>query len=193
LRRAVFVDRDGVLNALVPDPVSGLPESPLEPELVTLMPGAARALQRLHDRGYVLVGVSNQPAAAKGVVSLEQLCEVQARVLELLGREGAELERFELCFHHPHGVDPELSAICDCRKPRPGMVLGAARALTLDLPASWLVGDTDDDVAAGAAAGCRTVLVENPGSGHKRHGIAQPDLRARDLSHASELILRAAG
>ena len=190
MRRAVFVDRDGVVNELVPDPVSGLPESPLDPEHVALIPGAAAALRRLHEAGYALVGVSNQPAAAKGVVGLGDLDRVQDRVLTLLEGEGVVPDAFRLCFHHPEGVVAELTRVCDCRKPASGMLVAAASELDLDLGRSWLVGDTDDDVSAGSAVGCRTVLIENPGSSHKRRDSAAPDARAPDLSGAAEVILR---
>jgi D-glycero-D-manno-heptose 1,7-bisphosphate phosphatase len=185
---AVFFDRDGVVNELVPDPVSGVPESPLDPTHVRLIPGAAAALRRLGDAGYVLAGVSNQPAAAKGVVTLDRLEEVQARVLELLGMEGVIPTAFRLCFHHPDGEVPELTGSCDCRKPAPGMLLDIAAELDLDLDASWMVGDTDGDVAAGRAAGCRTVLIDNPGGSHKRTGdVGAP--RVPDLAAAAELIV----
>jgi D-glycero-D-manno-heptose 1,7-bisphosphate phosphatase len=193
VRRAVFVDRDGVLNELVPDPVSDNPESPLAPDLVALIPDAAAALRRLRAAGYALVGISNQPAAAKGTVTLQQLERVQARVLELLASEDVELDGFELCFHHPDGIEPELSRPCDCRKPEPGMLLRAARALSLDCATSWVVGDTDDDVTAGRAAGCRTLLVENPGSAHKRLGRSHPYARVGSLAQAADFILRRAG
>jgi len=185
---AVFVDRDGVLNELVPDLQSGRPESPLDPEQVVLVPGAAAALRRLRDAGYVVVGVSNQPAAAKGSVEIEQLERVQARVLELLESAGAAPDAFRFCFHHPEGVVPELTRVCDCRKPAPGMLLDAAAELDLDLGASWMVGDTDADIAAGAAAGCRTILIENPGSAHKRRGDARPDVTVPDLAAAADLV-----
>lgn len=187
---AVFVDRDGVLNALVPDPVSGLPESPLDPEQVTLLPGAAAAIRRLRDAGYVVVGASNQPAAAKGVVEMRLLESVQARVLELLALDGAAPDDFRLCFHHPEGVIPELTRECGCRKPAPGMLLEAAEELELDLASSWMLGDTDNDVAAGAAAGCRTILIEHPSSAHKRGDVARPDASAPDLAAAVELVIR---
>jgi D-glycero-D-manno-heptose 1,7-bisphosphate phosphatase len=185
---AVFFDRDGVVNELVPDPISGLPESPLDPKQVRLIPGAAAALRRLQDAGYVLVGVSNQPAAAKGVVGLDRLRDVQERVLELLESEGVVPAAFKLCFHHPEGIVSELTRICDCRKPAPGMLLDAANDLEIDLGASWMIGDTDGDVAAGEAAGCRTVLIENPGSAHKRSGGTQA-AEARDLAAAAEIVL----
>jgi len=186
---AVFLDRDGVLNELVPRDDSGRQESPLDPRQVALVPGAAAAIQRLRSAGYVVVGVSNQPAAAKGTVDIKQLESVQARVLDLLERAGAAPDAFRLCFHHPDGVVPELTRVCDCRKPAPGMLLDAAAALDLDLNASWMIGDTDSDVAAGAAAGCRTILIENPGSAHKRSGDARPYATAIDLAAAADLVV----
>ena len=160
MRAAVFVDRDGVLNSLVPDPVSGKPESPLDPTQVRLIPGATAAIRQLREAGYVVVGVSNQPAAAKGLVEFDILEAVQARVLELLEKDGARPDSFRLCFHHPAGVVPGLTSQCACRKPAPGMLRDAAAELGLDLDASWMVGDTDTDVDAGEAAGCRTILGE---------------------------------
>lgn len=189
MNAAAFFDRDGVVNELVPDPESQLPESPLDPAQVVLMPGVVEALRRLRGAGYRLVGVSNQPAAAKGTVSLAILETIQERVLDLLRREGIEPDAFRVCFHHPAGTVPELARSCECRKPAPGMLLDAARELDLDLGSSWMIGDTDDDVAAGAAAGCRTVLVENPSSAHKRRGAAQPDVCAPDLASAVDRLL----
>jgi D-glycero-D-manno-heptose 1,7-bisphosphate phosphatase len=190
-RRAAFLDRDGVLNALVPDPVSGLGESPLRPADVRLLPGAATAARRLAERGFALVGVSNQPAAAKGKVSLEELRAVQERVLELLAAEGVGFDDFRLCLHHPDGVVEGLSGPCECRKPEPGMLLEAAAELDLDLAASWLIGDTDADVGAARAAGCRAAQVENPDSAHKRGGAATADVSAPDLTAAVAAIVGA--
>ena len=101
-------------------------------------------------------------------------------------------DAFRLCFHHPDGIVTGLTQACDCRKPAPGMLLDAAAELSLDLGGSWLVGDTDDDVSAGAAAGCRTLLIENPCSAHKRKGAARADGRVSDLAAAAEFILRTA-
>jgi D-glycero-D-manno-heptose 1,7-bisphosphate phosphatase len=189
-RRAVFVDRDGVINALVPDRLSGILESPLAVADVTLIDGAAAALRRLDGAGWVLVGVSNQPSAAKGAVSLDELHAIQARVLELLAAEGVRFDDFRLCLHHPDGVVDELRGVCDCRKPAPGMLIEAAFALDIELEASWMVGDTDTDVLAGRTAGCGTILVWNPDSAHKRGGDVSPDLMASDLAGAVAEILR---
>ncbi len=180
-RPAAFLDRDGVLNEGVPDTDSGALESPLAVEDVRLLPGVAAAMRRLAGAGFLLVCVSNQPAAAKGRATVEELLAVHERVSELLARAGARLDASYLCFHHPDGVVPELSGSCPCRKPAPGMLLDAADAVGLELGASWMIGDTDADVGAGAAAGCRTVLLEYPGSAHKRWGAARADLLAADL------------
>jgi histidinol-phosphate phosphatase family protein len=184
-----FLDRDGVLNEAVHDPDSGMLESPLTVDDVRLLPGAATAAGELAHAGYRLVCVSNQPAAAKGKASVQQLLAVHQRVLELLAHEGVQIDASRLCPHHPEGVVPELSGPCDCRKPAPGMLLDAARAFDVDLSASWMLGDTDADVVAGEAAGCRTVLIGYAGSAHKRLKSANPNLTAADLADAVAQLL----
>jgi D-glycero-D-manno-heptose 1,7-bisphosphate phosphatase len=191
VRPAVFFDRDGVVNQLTPDPHSGLPESPLDVSDVVLVPGAGAALAGLQRAGFAVVGISNQPAAAKETVTLATLEAVQERVLSLLDGESFRPDGFYLCFHHPDGTDAKLSGPCDCRKPAPGLLLRAAADLSLDLNSSWMIGDTDDDALAGRSAGCRCVLVENRGSAHKRRGGVEPDERAESLPVAAEAILRA--
>jgi D-glycero-D-manno-heptose 1,7-bisphosphate phosphatase len=186
---AAFLDRDGVLNEGVPDSDSRRIESPLAVQDVRLLPGAASALCKLVEAGYALVCVSNQPAAAKGKVAVEDLLAVHERVVELLVREGVSLDASYLCPHHPEGVVRELSSACGCRKPAPGMLLDATEELRLDLATSWMLGDTDADVAAGQAAGCRTVLIEYPGSPHKRLARASPDLIAVDLTEGVTQLL----
>jgi D-glycero-D-manno-heptose 1,7-bisphosphate phosphatase len=188
-RAAVFLDRDGVLDELVPHPQAGRLESPLSPRKVSLVSGAAAAAKGLRQGGYALVGVTNQPAAAKGLVSVSRLEEVQARVVELLAADGVELDAWRICLHHPDGVVPDLSGRCDCRKPAPGMLLDAARELDLDLGRSWMIGDTDADLQAGRAAGCRTALVAHPGSAHKRSEAATADVVGPDLTNVSALVL----
>jgi len=183
-RRAVFLDRDGVINAGVPDADTGLLESPLHPSEVRLLDGVPGALHELLAGGRTLVCVSNQPAAAKGKTSLEDLLAVHERVLALLAEQGVALDASRLCPHHPDGVVPGLSGPCRCRKPAPGMLLHAAGSLGLELAGSWMVGDTDADIAAGVAAGSRTVLLAYPGSAHKRHGAPHPDCLAKNLPAA---------
>jgi D-glycero-D-manno-heptose 1,7-bisphosphate phosphatase len=188
-RPAVFLDRDGTLNELVPDPDSGLPESPLRVGDVRLIAGAANAVRKLLDAGYAVVCVTNQPAAAKGKATLRRLLEVHERVLALLAEQGVRLDASMLCPHHPDSVRGELSGMCDCRKPAPGMLLSATAELRLDLERCWIVGDTDADVAAGRDAGCRAVLIDYPPSAHKRGGAEVPDISAPDLETAIARLL----
>lgn len=183
-RAAVFLDRDGVLNELVLDPVSGFAEAPLRVQDVCLVPGAAAAAARLQQLGFLLACVTNQPAAAKGRISPAEVFAVHDRVLALLRAEGVEPAAWRICLHHEQGVVPELAGPCRCRKPAPGMLLDVADALGVDLARSWMVGDTDADIAAGQAAGCSTVLLKHAGSVHKRfHGVS-PNLVAVSLADA---------
>ena len=176
-RPAVFLDRDGVLNAVVPDPETGRPESPYRAADTALLPGAAEEVASLRAAGWAVVVVSNQPAAAKGKASIEDLRGVHAVVRDGLG----EVDGWRYCLHHPDGDHPVLSTPCPCRKPAPGMLLAAAFELDLDLAASWMAGDSDGDVGAGEAAGCRTALVEHPDTAHRRSGEASPTLRATSI------------
>ena len=188
-RPAIFLDRDGVLNAAAKDPESGFFEAPLRLADVHLLPGVADALERLAAGGYALVCTSNQPLAAKGKTTLDELIALHERVLGLLEEEGAHLDGSRLCPHHPNGSVAEFSGPCPCRKPAPGMLLDAARDLGLDLDGSWMLGDTDADVQAGQAAGARTVLIEYPPSAHKRVAGVSPDLHAADLPDAVSRLL----
>jgi D-glycero-D-manno-heptose 1,7-bisphosphate phosphatase len=97
-------------------------------------------------------------------------------------------DSFHICWHHPAGVVAELSGECECRKPAPGLLLAAARELGIDLERSWMIGDTDSDVFAGRAAGCRTVLIENPESAHKRGANAPAEVRVPTIDAAAETI-----
>ena len=189
-RAAVFLDRDGVINRMVRDPRTDTPESPYDPADVELEDGAAEAIERLADAGYVLVVASNQPAAAKGIASAEALDAVHDRVVELLGPAAGRIEAWRYCRHHPEAV-AEAERSCDCRKPLPGLRLHAADDLGLDLDASWMVGDAERDVEAGIAAGTRTVLVENPDSAHRRTGSVDPDLTVPTTALAISAILEA--
>jgi D-glycero-D-manno-heptose 1,7-bisphosphate phosphatase len=189
---AVFLDRDGVINALVPDPRSGTLESPYRPDDVRLLPGVEQALEELRCAGLVLVVTSNQPAAAKGTATEADLDAVHERVVELLGRHAAAISEWRYCRHHPEAIDPRLRN-CDCRKPKPGMLVDAARSLEVDLSRSWVIGDADRDLEAGFAAGCSTLLIENPASPERRSGSIKPDLVAEDLPAAVPALIERLG
>jgi D-glycero-D-manno-heptose 1,7-bisphosphate phosphatase len=189
VKRAVFLDRDGVLNEPVLDPVDGMAESPLRAADVTLCPGAADAVITIAGLGFEPVVVTNQPAAAKGKASVTEIFEINNRVRQLLADQGADIATWKICLHHPDAIVAELAGGCGCRKPAPGMLLEAAGELELSLPNSWIVGDSDADIGAGKAAGCRTVLVEHPMTAHRRTGGLEADAIVSDLP-AAALILQ---
>jgi D-glycero-D-manno-heptose 1,7-bisphosphate phosphatase len=145
-RRAVFLDRDGVLNrAVVRD---GKPYPPANAAEVEILPGVAEALKQLKEAGFVLIVVSNQPDVARGTASRRDVERINAYLAERL-----PIDRFIMCYH-------DSGEGCDCRKPRPGMLLAGAREFDVDLGASFMVGDRWRDVEAGIAAGCKTVFID---------------------------------
>jgi D-glycero-D-manno-heptose 1,7-bisphosphate phosphatase len=187
VRNAVFLDRDGVINDPVMDPVDGRPESPLRAEDVVLARGAVEGLRALAATGLPLIVVSNQPAAAKGKATDADLRAVHDRIVELLAAEGLAIGDWRYCFDHPEAEDPARRD-CGCRKPAPGMLQDAAREHGLDLTASWIVGDTDADVGAGRAVGAATVLIEHPGTAHRRSAGLTADAVVADLAGAAVFI-----
>ena len=130
-----------------------------------MIDGVAEAIRKINESGYLAVVVTNQPVVARGEVSFEELEEIHNKMETLLGKEGAYLDAIYYCPHHPHkgyeGERPELKIDCDCRKPKPGMLLKAAADFNIDLSKSWMVGDGENDIKAGINAGCKTVLLSN--------------------------------
>lgn len=156
-QKAIFLDRDGTINKYV-----GFLRNIDDFELID---GVAEAIRKINESGYLAVVVTNQPVVARGEVSFEELEEIHNKMETLLGKEGAYLDAIYYCPHHPHkgyeGERPELKIDCDCRKPKPGMLLKAAVDFNIDLSRSWMVGDGENDIQAGINAGCKTVLLSN--------------------------------
>lgn len=189
LGRAVFLDRDGVLVEDRGNLTSAA--------AIRVLPGAAAALRELHDAGWALVVVSNQPAVARGLLSPSDVWSLQHAIERELADAGAPpLDAFYFCPHHPHADVPAYRTSCACRKPSAGMIETACDQLGLDPAASVMVGDRPSDIAAGASAGCRTVWVQTG-----RHteppieivgGFTAPpaDHTCDDLQAAARWILR---
>ncbi len=190
-KRAVFLDRDGVLNELALNPQNGEHESPHETAHVRMMPGAALAAKRLHDAGFVLFIVSNQPSFAKGKTSLENIHAIAHEVESHIRATGATIVRAYYCYHHPDGTVPPFAGACRCRKPKPQFLFDARDEFGIDLAQSWMVGDQDSDVECGRRAGCRTVAVANRLSAHRRPGKEAPTILALDLADAAGKIIAA--
>ena len=156
-QKAIFLDRDGTINVY-----KGFLR---ELEEMELIPGAAEAIRKINKSGYLAIVITNQPVIARGEVTFEELEEIHNKMETLLGQEGAYIDDIFLCPHHPHkgytGERPEYKIECDCRKPKPGLLLQAAEKYNIDLEQSWMVGDSISDVEAGKAAGCKTAWLKN--------------------------------
>ena len=154
-QKAVFLDRDGVINEYV-----GFLRDIND---FRLMEGVAKAIKMINSSGYLTIVVTNQPVIARGEVTLEGLKEIHNKMETLLGQEGAYVDAIYYCPHHPdrgfEGERPEYKIECECRKPKPGMLLQAAEKYHINLSESYMVGDGIIDMDAGKAAGCKLVMV----------------------------------
>lgn len=181
--KAVFLDKDGTLVKDVPYNVN--------PKRIHFYSDTFPALRALHQAGYLLVIVSNQSGIARGLFAPADLDQVEAYIrTQMMEQAGAPLAGFYACPHHPAGTVEKYAIQCECRKPRPGMLLQAAEDLNIDLRHSWMVGDILNDVEAGNMAGCSTILIDN---GNETEWILsderQPDFIVSNLHEATQAIL----
>jgi len=172
--RAVFLDRDGTI---IRDA-----DYLRSPDQLEVLPGVPAALRALKGAGFLLIVVTNQSAIARGWLTEEELARIHHILNERLGAAGAGIDAFYYCPHLPEGTVARYARPCRCRKPEPGMLQRAAREWTIDLGASYMVGDSERDVEAGKRAGCFSILV-----GEEQ--TTRADARAPDLLEAARLIL----
>jgi D-glycero-D-manno-heptose 1,7-bisphosphate phosphatase len=184
--KAVFLDRD---NTLIHDP--GFLS---DPEAVRLLPGADMALKSLAQAGYKVVVVTNQSGVARGLLTEETLQRIHQEMQRQLEEKGARIDGTYYCPFHPEGTVEAYAKDSDLRKPAPGMLVKAAHDLDIDLPSSWMVGDSPRDIEAGQRAGCRTIRIRVPDAkphpGHEEDEDVQADFTLRNLVEAARLILR---
>ncbi len=177
MNKAAFLDRDGVINVKAPEG-----QYVTRWEEVRFLPGVAAAISRLNESGFRVIVISNQRCVAKGLVTSAEVEALHRRISKELADLGAIIDAVYFC---PHDTEPA----CSCRKPAPGMLLEAAKDHKIDLAASWMIGDSDADVAAGKNAGCKTVLI-----GRRESSTAnRPDLLADSLLQATERIFESEG
>ena len=175
VRRAVFLDRDGVINrALEREAKPYQPRSLAEFEI---LPEVAAACAKLKQAGFLLVVVTNQPDVGRATLKREMVETIHAEMCRQL-----PIDRVEVCYHPGQGTSE-----CDCRKPKPGMLLHAARELNIDLAESWMVGDRWRDIDCGHAAGCRTIFIDR---GYAEELRQKPHFSAGNLAEAADIILR---
>ena len=189
--RAVFLDRDGVINRYAYDAESGTFDSPSVPTAFQLLPGVGESIAALNHLHVPVVVVSNQPGVAKGKFSTVQLDAINEEMRVQLGRYGAHLDGILYCRHHPEGTVSAYRSVCECRKPKPGLLLRAARERNIDLTQSFLIGDGVPDILAGRAASVKTVLLTGLRCTVCEEFASRgaiPDFVASDLSEAVRLI-----
>ena len=156
MQKALFLDRDGVINRMVLYEDGW--DSPQNPQDVELVDDVEKVISWANKKGITLIEVSNQPGVAKGKMDQKTSDAIEKRVHRLLGDKGALIDKVYICPHHPEAVVPELKAVCDCRKPKPGLLIKAAKELKIDLGESVFLGDKANDVQAGRKAGCKTII-----------------------------------
>ena len=176
-QKAIFLDRDGTLN-----------EDPgylSHPDQLKLFPGVGEALARLKTNGYLLIVVSNQSGVGRGLIDEANLSKIHARLDELLRPSAVDIDAYRLCLHRP-------DENCDCRKPRPKLLLDAAREFQIDLTRSYMIGDKTSDLVVGQVAGCRGSILVRTGEGQKTESQIQENQAifvADTLGQATDWIL----
>lgn len=182
-QKAIFLDRDGVLNE-----DTDLVATPEELQMYTF---AGAEVRKINQSGYLAIVITNQSVVARNLCTEAGLRLIHNKMETILGEAHAKLDAIYYCPHHPHGGFPEENPAykidCHCRKPKPGMLLDAARDFNIDLSASWFIGDTERDIVAAKAAGVKSIRVKT-GRGHEPSKV-EPDFVAVDLPGAVRLIL----
>ncbi len=177
----LFLDRDGTINREV-DYLG-------DPDDLELIPGVADAIRRAHEAGYRVVVITNQSGIARGLFGEKDLIAIHARLDELLAAEGAAVEGYYSCPHHPDFGGERYQRACDCRKPAPGLLLEAARDLDLDLARSACVGDSLRDLEAARRAGIPARYLVATGKGQdQRSGLGEGDHFVADLAEAVDAL-----
>jgi D-glycero-D-manno-heptose 1,7-bisphosphate phosphatase len=189
--RAIFLDRDGVINQVVYHQEIGVIDTPFTPEQFVLLPKVGQAIRTINRMGFKAVVVSNQPGIAKGHFNLNTLKKTEKKMNRALAQENAFVDRAYYCLHHPKEGQAKYRGICSCRKPKPGLLLKASEEMDINLKSSYIIGDSISDIQAGKKAGCKTILIGN----HKcdlcrllTKSKVKPDYIVDNLYNAVKLI-----
>jgi D-glycero-D-manno-heptose 1,7-bisphosphate phosphatase len=180
LRRAVFFDRDGTLNEEI-----GYVG---DPSRIRLLPGAPEAVGAVNRAGFDAIVVTNQSGIARGLLTVDAVQSVNQRVLELLELHGSQVDAVYYCPHHPEGTVEAYRALCDCRKPAPGMLRQAAKDRGLTLDASYVIGDKACDVGLAVAVGAKGILVK---TGYGNSEVAKIRERGYTVAFMADNVLEA--
>ena len=191
MNKAIFLDRDGVINEIVYHKEMGILDSPSNPDEFKLLPDVGKAINKFHELGFKTIVISNQPGLAKDKFTMDIFKKIQKKMEQELAKTGSYLDGQYYCLHHPEGTNKEYTKVCECRKPKPGLILKAAEKHDIDLANSWMIGDGVTDIKAGQNAGCKTILI-----GRMKCELcnlledenAKPDFIASNLYKASFII-----
>ncbi|MCK4364988.1 MAG: HAD family hydrolase [Thermoplasmatales archaeon] len=189
--KAVFLDRDGVINEIVYHREMGILDSPANPDEIKLLPDVGKAINKFKNLGFKVIIISNQPGIAKDKFTIDAFEKMKEKVRDELKKQEASVDGEYYCLHHPDGKNIDYKIICECRKPKPGLILQAAKEQDIDLSSSWMIGDGVNDIQAGQTAGCKTILL-----GRMKCDLcellevegAKPDFIAPNLFKASLII-----
>ncbi|MBI4970702.1 MAG: HAD family hydrolase [Candidatus Omnitrophica bacterium] len=158
-QRAVFLDRDGVINEILFFEDLGILETPFHPKHLKLLPHVPKAIKRLNRAGFKVLVVSNQPGVGMGHFSEEMLLKINHKMLNLIEKQGARIDGVFYCLHHPEKGRGIYRKKCRCRKPKPGLLDLAKKEFNVNLAQSYLIGDSISDVQAGRARKVKTILL----------------------------------
>jgi len=189
--KAIFLDRDGVINEVVYHKEMGIVDSPSSVDQFKLLPDAGKAINKFHKLGYIVVLVSNQPGLAKDNYNFDVFEKIKEKMQNKLSKDGAKIDYEYYCLHHPDAKIEKYHIICECRKPNPGMILQAVEDHNIDILKSWMIGDGINDIKAGNAAGCQTILIGRMKCDlckYLEEENAKPDFIAPNLYSASLII-----
>ena len=157
--KAIFLDRDGVINEIIYHKEMGIVDSPFTVEQFNLLPDVGEAINRFKNQGFKVILVSNQPGLAKDHFDMYVFEKIKEKMKNELSKAGAKLDAEYYCFHHPEAKIEKYKKICDCRKPKHGMIINAVQDHDIDISKSWMIGDGINDIQAGLTAGCKTILI----------------------------------
>ncbi len=189
MKKALFLDRDGIINKMVK--YAGGFDSPRTIDDVKLLSGIVAIIKWANKKKLPVVEISNQPGVAKGKMSKVMQQNIENRVHLLLKRRGARINKIYICPHHPKGVVKKLAIVCNCRKPKPGLILRAASNLNINLEKSIFMGDSSTDVEAGRAAGVKTIIYLHPNNEVKKVRLAKmaaADYRITNIKQALPIL-----
>ena len=194
MKKAVFLDRDGIINELVYFPEQGIVDTPINPSQVKLIFGVDKLINVAKEIGFLVIVISNQPAIGLKKINGKDFRSIDKTIKHLLLKKALKIDGSYYCLHHPFAKLPKYKKICDCRKPKIGLFKKASSNFNINLSKSWMIGDGVDDIKAGEKAGCKTILLANINSSEnlrileKQLGKTKSDFIVKNLIEASDIL-----